>query len=103
MSVFELVDATSEETWYPLGLWATLDEAMRALASCKDPDDFGSPCDSEDYFAVEIRERRYGWTDQGKTIFTQKWRQKYDETEDEYVWEVEPSPEVKDETPQENP
>lgn len=87
--IFELADVTSEEVWYPLGLWSSLDGAMAALSQCKEPADFDSPWEYEDYFCVEIRKRRFGWDGQGKTVYRQTWHQRYNEEKDEYFWEAE--------------
>ena len=61
-SVFEVVDATDDENYFTLGVFLSLDDAMREVESCDDPDDLGGDHgDHEEYCVVEIRERKIGW------------------------------------------
>lgn len=87
-SVFEVVDATDDEQYFPVGIFATLAEAEKELAACKDPSDVGTPLDYDDFFAVEIRERKLGWHDHWTVAKRVEWKQTYDEAADEYRWEI---------------
>jgi hypothetical protein len=84
-SVFELVDCTNEETYFPMGLFLSLEDA---LAQVKDLDE--PPTENpEEYVKMEIRERQIGklsWWDNGKTVATITWIQDYIEAKDEWVW-----------------
>ena len=88
-SVFEAVDATSDEQYWTLGIWPTLEAAIAALEGCQEPSDFG--CDDHDDYdevcVVEIREREVGWSGVGKKRATLTWRSKYDEAADEWKWQ----------------
>lgn len=88
-SVFEAVDATSDEQYWTLGIWPTLEAALAAFAGCQEPGDFG--CDDHDDYddvcVVEIRERAIGWSGVGKKRATLTWTSKYDEAADEYKWQ----------------
>jgi len=86
--VFEMVDATDDEQYFPIGIWLTLESAMTALNECKDPDDVGSDGCHEDYFKVEIRQHQIGWSGHGKLVYQREWTNNYDEAKDEYNWIV---------------
>ena len=83
-SVFELVDCTSDEVYFPLGLFLTLEKAINEVKDCKEP-----PTDEEDYVKFEVRERQIGkfrrW-DNGTTVATIEWIQDYIEAQDDWVW-----------------
>jgi len=86
--VFEAVDATSDEQYWTLGIWMTLEAALAELEGCQEPSDFGC-YDHDDYdevCVVEIRERKIGWSGVGKKLATLTWRRKYDEASDEFRW-----------------
>jgi len=90
-SVFEAVDATSDDQYWTLGIWPTLEAAKAALEACQEPSDFGcvEHDDCDEVCAVEIREREVGWSGAGKKRATLIWRSKYDEDEDEWKWQRE--------------
>lgn len=90
LSVFEMVDATNEETYSTLGVWRSLEDAVAALDSCKDPDEIMSEGyhDPEKYCRVEINEHKLGWSFGGKLVFRREWRMIHNEKEDEYEWEM---------------
>lgn len=90
-SVFEMVDATDDEQYFPLGIWLTLESAMAALDECKEPDDVGSDGCHDDYCKVEIRQHGIGWSGHGKKVYQREWISKYDEAKDEYEWHVRPN------------
>ena len=89
--IYEAVDVTdgSTETYYTLGIWKTLQNALDELQSIQDPNTF--KCEAhEDYdyeCTVEIRERKLGWGSVGTTKATLKWVYKYDEIFDTFSWE----------------
>jgi hypothetical protein len=86
--VFEAVDVTSDETYWTLGIWPTLEAAMAALDTCQEPSDFG--CDEHEEYngvcVVEIRERKIGWSGVGKTCSRTSWHLDYDEDSDTQKW-----------------
>ena len=79
MSIFEIVDVTDEETYWPLGWFATLAEAGEAI-SCG-PADFGNPMDRDESMTVEIRERAAGWAPMqtGIVVMRKQWTREYPE------------------------
>lgn len=82
---YEVVDATDEETYYTLGLFATADEAMSVL-DCSD-----APCneDDEQSVIVEVRARKLGFhPHEFLTIARRVWQRNYDDTKP--VWTAHP-------------
>ncbi len=86
-SVFEVVDVTSEEVYWTLGVWLTLETAMATLdvsdpeeISCNDADEY------DGYRMIEVRERKIGWGGVGKRIARIEWKRDYVEVADQYVW-----------------
>lgn len=83
-SIFELVDATDDETYYALGLYLDLSEAIADAMTGDTP-----PTDSEEYVLLEIRERPLGFSGcgrDGKLAATVEWQQVLDEEKDDWVW-----------------
>lgn len=85
--VFEVVDSTSPDQYYTLGLWLTLAEAVKAIEvdnprdlGCEEADDF------EDCRTVEIRERKLGWGGAGTAVVRVEWMNRYNEAEDTWHW-----------------
>lgn len=85
--IFEIVDATNEEAYYPLGISLSLDHAIKEI-QVDDPSDIG--CDEADDYdghrIVEIRRREAGWSGRGECVFRSEWTNHYDEEKDEYFW-----------------
>jgi len=70
-SIFELVDATDDETNYPIGLYLSKDEAVKAATSWSVPSS-----ETDDYSRIEVRERALGfsgWGNSGKTVAIIEW------------------------------
>ena len=87
-SVFEAVDATSDEQYWSLGIWPTLESAVAAFSQSDDPNDFGCH-DHEDYedkCVIEIRERKIGWGGVGLTVHGITFERDYDEQKDAFAW-----------------
>ena len=83
-SLFEMVDATNEEAYYTMGLFATLDEAIR----CATQEQYGMPLTEieDDLVIFEIKERRTGFTGYsvtGKLRATVTWKKKYSDTDED--------------------
>jgi len=83
-TIFELVEVTEEETYWPLGVFLTLDDAKLEIGGT--PDDFGNPLDRDECCVVEIRERKIGWhpLQVGKTVHRKAWNMEYPEDADSY-------------------
>ena len=84
--LFEAADASNEESYYTLGIWLTLAEAVAAISSCDDPHKLGSDGDIEELCCVEIRERNIGWSGLGEVVWKMTWRYDYDFEDDKVKW-----------------
>jgi len=95
-SVYEVVDCTSEETFYPLAIYLTLDDAI-AACMVDSPEEIGCVDHDEwdDSVRIEIRERRVGPSGHGRSVWTFAWNYSYD-ADDEKIWSRRVSPNVKD-------
>lgn len=87
-SVFEIVDSTSDEQYWTLGMFPTLDDALAALDGCTPEDMPGDHDEYEGVCRVEVREHKYGWGGTGKCVHAREWTSEYNETADEYEWRI---------------
>lgn len=87
MKVYEAVDSTDDERYFPFGIWETLEQVEKAFDT-EDADDIpDESAGREDSLTVEIREHELGaWDGHGKLVKKLEWRQTYDSAKDEYVW-----------------
>lgn len=80
--IYEAVDATNDEMYYPVGLWESLDDALTALdgKGPEDLDDF----DQSQYgsFTIEIRRRKIGYCGAGHAVRSISWRWSDPESDD---------------------
>lgn len=83
--IFELVDATDEETYHSLGMYFDLESAIEDAASGAHP-----PTDAyDDFVRLEVRERKigfYGAHSSGICRAEVTWLSEYNESTDEYDW-----------------
>lgn len=84
VSIFQIVDATESEKYWPMGWLSTLAEAGEAV-SCG-PDDFGNPMGRDETLTIEIRERAAGWAPMqvGQTVLRKTWNREYPEDGDPF-------------------
>jgi hypothetical protein len=88
-SVFEAVDASSDEQYYTCGIWTTLEAAMKAFQ--KLGDDYPGEDIADGVKIIEIRERKIGeldWSENGKVVAKFVWRKDYRESDDSYEWRL---------------
>ena len=92
-SVYEVVDASSEETYWTCGIFPTLETAIAAVEECNDPHDIGGDNSgfNDNYAMVEVRERKFGWSGTGKVRYVREWERAYDESSDDYSWKKKPN------------
>lgn len=92
-SVFEIVDASSDETYWTCGIFLTLEAAVAAIDECDEPHDLGGDHSDfdDDYAKVEVRERKVGWSGTGKVVYVREWERAYDESTDDYSWKKKPN------------
>ena len=88
-SVFEIIDQTDDEIYYPLGIFTTLDEAKDAIKNIPS-DERLSEFNDSDFEKIHIQERKFGWSDNGKTVFMLERHLIFDENnpDDEGHWEI---------------
>ena len=83
--VFELVDCTDDENYFPMGLFISLEDALAQVRDLNEP----PTDDPEEFVRMEVRKRQMGklrlW-DNGKTVATIKWTQDYIESRGDWVW-----------------
>lgn len=85
-TIFEAVDATSDEQYFTVGLWPTLAEAVEVFEK-RGNNPIGEH--SDDVVKVEIRERKVGKMDlseTGKVVAKFVWLKDYREADDSYEW-----------------
>ena len=84
-SIFELVDNTSEETYYPMGYYFSLEDALEAIRDKAEP----PTDDPEEYVRLEVRQHKIGvlrWWQSGRNVATLEWTAKYDDAVDDWAW-----------------
>ena len=89
MKIYEVVDATNNETYYPLALYLILDEAISSIENIT-PDEWNSDGYIDDYTKIEVRERSLGWRSEvGDVVFILEWNKVYNEETDVNEWRME--------------
>jgi hypothetical protein len=87
MNIYELVDATNDEMYYPLAIYLTMEDALKNART--PPDVWNSDGYIDDYAKLEIRERPVGWSAEMIEVkFIIEWENLYDEEIDENRWEI---------------
>jgi len=87
-SVFEIVDVTSDELYFPLAVFLTLEEAVAAILSVPNDQQICNEYNGDEgYEIIEVRYRAIGFSENGKPVFRVQRNSVYDENTDEYVWE----------------
>ena len=86
-SIYEIIDCTSDENYWTLGLFLDVQSAIDAISACNDPNDLGGDHECyEEGVDVVIRERKIGWGGVGRTVYRVAYENEYDEKKDEYAW-----------------
>jgi len=88
MRIYDIADTTDDETFWPLGFFATKEEAESAVNG--GPSVFGNPVDRDECIVIEIRERESGWNPMhtGKTVSRRVWNLNFPEDGDSFWEEV---------------
>ena len=86
--VYEIVDYTNGETYYPLGIYPDYQTAKAEIEKR-----MSNGCISElgwdmDYEEIQIYEREFGWTENGTKVYVLIREYVYDEEKDVDVWKV---------------
>lgn len=95
MNFYQIVDITSDEVYFTLGVFSDFETAKSELEKRNDK---GYPItesgDYDDFEKIQIRERPIGWGDRYKTVLTLNRHKKYHEETDESHWESEYDPTI---------
>ena len=89
-SIFEAVDNTEDEMYFTIGVWPSLEDAIKFLENHEDPTDFLDQ-NHDEFCMVEIRERAMGFSGVGEKRATIEWEHTHIEEEDEYQWRRKPT------------
>jgi hypothetical protein len=84
-AVYEVVDATDPEIYWPLGMFLTRESAMQAI-TVDDPDSIRGGGSLDDFRVMEVRERKIGFGEHRNVVGKMTWTSEYDEAKDEYKW-----------------
>jgi hypothetical protein len=90
MNIFEIIDATDDEAYYPIGLFTSLEDALAAIESKPRPWEL---CENAMFHGesatIEIRKRKIGIAtlESGQIVWEKTWVNKYNEDEDDNLWE----------------
>lgn len=87
-AVYELSDASDDETYWPLGIFLSLEDAIAAVEGCEEP--WGLPDhETDDYCKLAINERPIGFGGAGKCVWKRTWVERYCEETDDSQWHQE--------------
>lgn len=84
--VFEVVDYTNDEMYYPLGIFPTLTSASEYIEDAEKKDRPVSPWQDEENETIVIMKRKFGWSENGVRILEINREEYYNEETDEYLW-----------------
>jgi len=88
MKVYEVVDSTSDEMYFHLGIFLTLDEAKQEILGCDEDKAITDTGECDDCEEISIIERVIGWSTYGKTVFKVTRECVLSEETDEQMWNV---------------
>lgn len=88
--VYEVVDLTDDETYYTIGIWSDLGQALEMIRGFRnDPDGLEQNGYVDDYCRVVVRARRLNaFSTEGHEVASFVWTQEYNEEADKYVWKM---------------
>jgi hypothetical protein len=89
--IFEIVDVSNEESYFAIGVFPSLQEAVEAIEAKPEPWEL---CEaamySGDYACMEIRRRKMGIDplNNGEVVWKRAWNNVYDEDADDNDWRI---------------
>ena len=86
-TIFEVIDRTDDEMYYPLGIFLTLEAAKKEIIDYP-KDERISEFSQEEFEEIAIIERKIGWSGNGETVFTLERNEYYSDDDDEFYWET---------------
>ena len=87
--VYELVDNTDDEQYFPLGLFETKEEAVYIVHQADSDGCRVGDSGDNDMETITVFERELGMSGAGKTVYTADRYDTYNEEADEYLWQTE--------------
>lgn len=87
--VFDVIDVSDEDIFYPLGIFLSLEDAKKALKAGPSDDWESESFQHTDICTVEVRTRPIGFGGLGRAVLTISWEQDYDEEKGEFSWSME--------------
>jgi hypothetical protein len=87
-SIIEVVDHTNDDMYYPIAVFKDLETAKHEIVMQLSEDDSLSEFAVEEYEKIVFRERKIGWSGNGKEVFVIEREEYYDEEKDKYLWRL---------------
>jgi hypothetical protein len=84
--VYEVIDVTDDEMYFPVGVWLNLEEALEALDGIENPQELTDSYDDGESCVYEVRARKVGFGEMGTRVKRIAWTMEYDERADLYIW-----------------
>jgi hypothetical protein len=86
--IYEIVDNTDDEIYYPLGLFPTFELARSSIEQADPEQPISEYASDSDYEEISIFEREFGWTEHGRKVYKIERERVYDDKEDDFFWKV---------------
>jgi len=84
--VFDVIDVSDEDVFFPLGIFLSLKAAKEALKTGPSDEWESDSFRDSDICTVEVRKRPIGFGGIGRPLLTISWEQEYNEEKDEFFW-----------------
>lgn len=92
-TIYELVDVSDDEMFYPLGWWPDPEQAKQAVEAFLERNGIppAGPITDGDYITLELRMRAMGWSADGSRVWRATWGVVEDSGSDDHpygIWEL---------------
>jgi len=87
-AVFEIVDYTEGDVFYPVGIFLTLEDAIAAIEEHEKPWTMSEDSGDCDFCHLEIRRREIGTSRSGIKVWERQWACEYGYEDDDPKWRV---------------
>lgn len=72
-AIFELVDVTDEESYQPVGIFSSIESAIKSVEAQAEPWTLSDEAQYSDYCRLELMERKIGFSGQGRKVHEWSW------------------------------
>ena len=86
--IYEVIDSTNDEMYFTLGIFVSLDDLKDRLITFDKNSAISDSGPNEDVEVIEVKERKIGWGEHGKTVFTITREYEYCEKDDSDSWKI---------------